>query len=334
MANKWTFTDIDRQEAEPLARFLPGRLYDIHAHCYRVQDLHLTGADSWSDGPSDVSVSLWHTHLSRYMGTGGSSLTGGLFFPAPVRTADLDRENDYLAEQLRSHPASRGLLCVSPGYPQESVAAYLAQPQMAGFKPYYVFSDETPVQQASVPSFCPEWIWEMAHDRRKIIMLHIMKDGAIADPDNRRHIREMCLKYPRARLILAHAARSFHAPHARQGLGALQDLDNVWFDTSAVCEPEALYEVLQRFGAGRLLWGSDFPMSEIRGKCVTVGSGFVWLDNDSIEWERHPYCRPTLIGIESLRALQTACRYADLNKDEIEAVFCRNAMSLLGVGDD
>ncbi len=40
---------------------------------------------------------------------------------------------------------------------------------------------------------------------------------------------------------------------------------------SGICEPQAMMLVLHHFGPGRLLWGSDFPVSSLRGKAVTVG---------------------------------------------------------------
>ena len=124
----------------------------------------------------------------------------------------------------------------------------------------------------------------MAHERGLAITLHLVRDAALADPGNQRDLRSFCTRYPNARLILAHAARGFHAPNTVNGLAGLRGLENVWFDTSGICEPEAFQAILTGFGPRRLLWGSDFPVSEIRGRCVTVGEGFAWLQPDTVLW--------------------------------------------------
>ena len=68
------------------------------------------------------------------------------------------------------------------------------------------------------------------------------------------------------KLILAHAARGFYAPNTVKAIGGLRGLENVWFDSSAVCETAALRAILMEFGPGRLIYGSDFPVSQTRDR--------------------------------------------------------------------
>lgn len=58
-------------------------------------------------------------------------------------------------------------------------------------------------------------------------------------------------------------------------------LDNVVIDTSAICETESFRAALKAFGPRRILWGSDFAVSELRGRCVTTGDYFYWLHPDA-----------------------------------------------------
>jgi glutamate-1-semialdehyde 2,1-aminomutase len=172
----------------------------------------------------------------------------------------------------------------------------------------------------------------MAHEHGLAIMLHIVRDDALADPDNLRELRQCCLKYPNAHLILAHAARGFHAPNTLNGIAGLRGLENVWFDTSGICEPAAFEAILHEFGPRRLLWGTDHPVSEIRGRCVTVGEGFAWLDSDSVRWDKlAPDVQPTLVGLESLRALQMALDTLCLNDADRRDIYADNARRLLGL---
>jgi len=38
MIDNWTFTEIDRKIAKEMADFLPERIFDSHAHIWRVAD--------------------------------------------------------------------------------------------------------------------------------------------------------------------------------------------------------------------------------------------------------------------------------------------------------
>jgi glutamate-1-semialdehyde 2,1-aminomutase len=160
-------------------------------------------------------------------------------------------------------------------------------------------------------------------------MLHLVRDEAIADPENQRQLRRLCRAYPNMRLVLAHIARSFNYRNARNGLKAIADLDHVVLDTSAICEAEAFRPALKVLGPQRILWGSDFPVSEARGRCVTTGSGFYWLHPETSLQQGLPFERMTLIGIESLLALREACEDCGLTHADLQDIFCKNALRLL-----
>lgn len=65
---------------------------------------------------------------------------------------------------------------------------------------------------------------------------------------------------------------------------------------------EAFRAALEILGPRRVLWGSDFAVSEMRGRCVTTGSHSFWLHPQVL----HPDLQApattamTLVGIESL----------------------------------
>ncbi len=330
MVENWTFTDLDKQAAQELQGFLPERIFDAHAHVYRVNDLNVEGAGLFGEGPPEVGIGTWREYGARIFGE--SRLEGGLFLATPTANCDPERVNAYLLAQLDTDPGSRGSILVTPDDTAASLEPLLQHPRVMGFKPYHVFSHDKPTFYAPISSYLPEWAWEVADAQGLTITLHMVKSLAMADPDNQRQIRSMCLKYPKAQLILAHAARGFHAPNTAKGLHALRGLGNVWFDMSAICEPEALVAILRAFGPRRLLWGSDFPVSESRGRAVTAGDGFVWLQADTVNWDKvSPACQPILVGLESLRALKGAVDELGLNGEDVQDIFCDNAWRLLGL---
>lgn len=327
MNNDWLFNENDREIAAQLSEFLPDKIFDVHAHIYRIPDLNISQAGFLAKGPAEVSYKVWKTRITELIC--GKELSGGLFFPMPTEKCDLKSANNFLLSQIKDEELSRGLVMVSPDTNPEELSFLLKQPGIVGMKPYHLFSKEKPTWESSLSGFFPEWQMELANAHGSIVMLHIVKDGAIADPENIKDIRNMCVRYPGIKLVLAHAARCFHAPHATKGIKNLRGLENIWFDLSGICEPEALMVILKEFGPRKLMWGSDFPISQIRGKSVTMGNGFAWLDENFCNWEKSEFANPILVGIESVRAMKLAADEFGLNKTDIQDIFYENANRLL-----
>ena len=329
--NTPAMTELDRQLAADLQERLPPRLFDAHAHLWRQADFEQPAAGIWAGSGDEATPAVWREHLAPQVGA--ARLAGALFIPVPYpRPKRIAAVNAWVLASAAACPGSRALALVAPEMPPDELNPLLASPVLAGFKPYHTFSPVQPTFQAPLQTFLPEWAWALAHERRLVITLHLVRDQALADPENQREIRAYCERYPRARLILAHAARGFHSPNTIRGLAALRGLDNVWFDTSGVCERDAFEAILREFGPRRLMWGTDYPVSQIRGRCVTVGDGFAWLEADSVHWEKTgPQGRPTLVGLESLRALLAAADAFGLDEADLQDLFVGNAERLLGL---
>jgi len=332
MTFNWEYSSIDEIINNKLKDFLPKRVFDSHAHLYRLSDLNINENTFLSEGPKESGFNVWKEHISKIVK--GAELCGGLFFPMVSHNCDIGSSNSFLLEQLELSTNNRGLILISPDSQTMKIEEYLMNPRIIGFKPYFYFSRERPIEESSILSFLPEWIWELAHSRKLTIMLHIVKRKALADHENQDVLCRMCRKYNGVKLILAHAARGFNAQNTIDGLEILKELDNIWFDSSAICETKSLKAVLKCFGSGKLLWGTDFPDSHIRGKCVSVGDGFAWLDNTNVNWEKlFPSCNPVLFGIESLLALNEVADDLELNEDDIKNIFIENALKLFGIGN-
>jgi glutamate-1-semialdehyde 2,1-aminomutase len=155
-------------------------------------------------------------------------------------------------------------------------------------------------------------------------MLHLVRTEAVSDPGNQEALLRLCEKYPRCQLVLAHVARAFNHRTAR-GLKTLAHLPNLWVDTSAIAESEAVQTAIEILGPGRVVYGSDYPISHLRGRCVTVGNQFHWIYAE----EGKPTAM-TLVGIEALLALRSACRQLNLGVADVERIFAGNARAVLG----
>lgn len=312
-----------------LLGFVPDEIFDIHAHPYEPKHFP-PGEWPWLAGVGTLGCREHREALLRYT---PAKKIHGLYFGMPRRTADRDAMNRWVAAEARENGTtlSRSLMVVSPDDDPLKVAEYLRSGLFCGIKVYHCYASRPDTMNASISEFAPEWMWELLHEVRGILMLHIVRDGAMDDVDNQNAIRRLCLTYPKAQLVLAHVARSFNYRYARNGLQTLADLDNVVVDTSAICEAESFRAALEALGPRRMLWGSDFAVSEMRGRCVTVGSHFFWLHPEIIQQDYHPSTsnEMTLVGLESLLTLREACDDAGLMESDVADIFLNNALRLL-----
>jgi glutamate-1-semialdehyde 2,1-aminomutase len=110
-----------------------------------------------------------------------------------------------------------------------------------------------------------------------------------------------------------------------------------------------------------VLYGSDFPVSHLRGRCVGLGDSFLWISADNTNLEvpylvntplaassrqscterqfasaaaRPPCARLelALVGHEALRTLKVAALATRLTDSQVEDIFHNNAAALFGCG--
>ena len=325
-----------------LRSFVPPGAFDAHAHLFDVRLTAGAGQAMLEPGQSAVTRADYTRRVSAWMGD--RCPTGGLFFPFPNPQADTAGQNRWIADQLRGDATSRGLMLVTPKCNPADCEALLSEKGLAnklfvGFKVYHCYASQLAADQPSTfhadcAAFMPEWMWELAHQRELAITLHLVKSQALADPANQTYLRRQCTRYSGAKLILAHSGRSFSARHTIDGIESLRGLDNAFFDNSAICEAGPNEAILRTFGPTRLWFGTDAPISEVRGRCVSIGDGFLWSYDVRPQWEHSPFAQPTLVGIESLLALKQACRTMHMTDRDVEWIFGRGARQALGVPCD
>jgi glutamate-1-semialdehyde 2,1-aminomutase len=312
-----------------LEGFIPDEIYDIHTHPYEPSHF-APDAWPWINGGGRLGCADHRNALLRYMPV---KTIHGLYFAMPHRTADNKAMNDFVREEtkLNGSSLSRTLKVVTPHDDREQVARELRAGIYCGIKVYHVYADRPDTMNASITEFAPDWMWEILNETRGVLMLHMVRNGAVADPDNQREIRRLCKAYPNMKLVLAHIARSFNYRNGRSGLHTIADLENVVVDTSAICETESFRAVWEAFGPRRILWGSDFAVSEARGRCITTGTLFYWLFPDAIQGADKAATdnEMTLVGIESLLCLRELSDDAGLTKGDLKDIFLNNALRLL-----
>lgn len=319
---------VDREFFErELQSFLPDRVFDAHTHLWRSDcaDFRVP------DGPPDIGLAEYQDYIQDIH---PDRLTRSLFIP--FVTADkLDRmaaANEWVATAVAQDPACRGIFFVRPEDDPEWVREQVRRLGLHGLKCYHTMASVRPTWEAAIEDFLPETLVRVAHEEGWVITLHMVKARAVADPANIECIRRYCQQYPDMKLILAHSARGFQPAHNLEGLARLRGLNNLYYDTSANCEPIAHQAILRLIGPDRLMYGSDLPVSHQRGRSVAVADSFLWLYEDTPVWgEKHRAIEPVLIGLEHLRSLKWACWAERLTDSQVEDLFWNNAARLLNI---
>ena len=314
-----------------LRNFVPPGAFDAHAHFYDRSHIGPTFQTSYlKDAPQPGGWVAYQEQVSKWMRDRTPS--GGLFFPMPRKGMDMAAANRFLAEQTAHVEQLKALMLIQPKDDPDQVDDQIEAHGFVGLKVYLVYADRLDPYNAEIAEFLPEWAWQISNQRGLAIMLHMVKPQAIADTANQNYIREHCLRYPDTNLILAHCARSFNVGHILEGLESLRGLDNIYFDNSSICEPQPVEEILRIFGPTRLMFGTDFPVSELRGRAVSSADGFIWLSPTNVDWSTAAFGTNTVLGLESVLALKQGCQRMHLTDSDIEQIFFRNAHQLFNIG--
>jgi glutamate-1-semialdehyde 2,1-aminomutase len=315
--------DVEFYERE-LKSFIPDRVVDAHCHPWR------SGLGQANDLAEEVDAQTFLDYMAAIM---PNRKIRALFLPL-WRHRDLSSlgpANEWNSEQTKTS-GNRGLFVISPTDDPEWVRQEVRRLGLHGLKCYHTFANTDPTWEAEIPDYLPEPLIKVADEEGWFITLHMVKQRAVADPGNLHWIRHYCLNYPNIKLILAHSARGFQPAHNLEGLPALADLDNVYFDSSGNCEPIAHQSIIRIMGHKRLMYGSDFWVSHNRGRSLAAADTFIWLYGDSPEWgEKHLAIKPVMIGLEHLRSMKWACWSEGLSDSQVEDIFWNNAAELLGM---
>ncbi|QDU26080.1 Amidohydrolase [Anatilimnocola aggregata] len=322
----WQVTERDRQLwNDELESFVPPKIFDSHVHLYEQSQFQGAPPALCAEGPAVVNWSEFQSQMNDLM---PGRQIGGTCFGFPAITVDFAATNDFLAQEC-DHRAARAQLLISPAMDADYVREQVLKQRFVGLKPYHLFATTKPTFAALIENFLTPAHMQVAHELGLTITLHIVRSRALADRANQETLERYARQFPNARMILAHAARGFNPQHTLAGIHALRDLRNIWFDTSAVTDAGALEAIIRTCGHRQLLYGSDFPVSHLRGRCVAIGDSFLWLSPANTNLAA-PYAdvQFTLVALESLRTLKVACYATGLSDSQVLDIFYENSADL------
>jgi predicted TIM-barrel fold metal-dependent hydrolase len=335
-ANSIQLNDVDRRIwTEELDQFVPQRVFDVHTHIYRWEfntdpakdcgDLAaLIGRDFPVAGRAELDA--WDAALLP--GRRVQRLSFGFpFQPA----SDFEASNRFVAQETRQMPGSEALMLVHPAMTPEYLEQQVRAQGFLGFKPYRFYARSGDSTNSPFTDFLPEEQIEVAHRLELIIMLHISKRDAIADPRNIDDLRRLTSEYPNVKWILAHCARSYAPWVIQRAADAIRGLPNVWYDASSVCDSDVIEALMEAVGPERVMYGSDdLPVGASRGKYITFGYAWAFLSesNHSLDLS-HCNGQMTFVLYEQLRAMRRAAMRLELTPVQIDNLFYNTAAELV-----
>lgn len=329
----WIHNQADQDMiARDLKNFLPDRIFDAHAHLVHFDHFAPNPVPAYLQGnPEAIGIETYRKQIEWLHPN--NRTVGGLFFGIAFN-GDRHGNNDFIASEVVQAQQqgfnALGQMIIAPDDDIDWVREQVKQHGYVGLKCYHTLATglDIPTWLAPLEAYLPEKFAALADELGLSITLHMVRDRALADPVNQASIRGYCERYPNMRMILAHAGRGFNPWHTIEGIHSMSGLDNVWFDTSAITDSGAFEAIINTIGHHKLMYGTDFFVSHMRGRSVAIGDSFHWLYAEELTVANHTVLQPVLIGLESLRTLRLACYNTKLNDSQVEDIFYNNAARL------
>ncbi len=261
--------------------------------------------------------------------------------PLPLREADLEDANRYIADVVRRDARVSGFILSDPRDTKRTVAMFReaekAGVRFRGVKPYYDLLGKSNFD-TGMGEFVPRGVLEFMNAERLILMLHTAGMG-MCDPANRDFVRGIADDFPHVTVILAHMGR-YVKPEDFLPFWSSDVLDrpSVFLEMSSVTEESVYSLVLAREDVrGRVLFGSDVPYGLITGvERWSEEGGALFATRDRYHWSEEAQSGRTDLTYNtyhSIHALKRVMEEMGLPSEECEElkqkIFCGNARALL-----
>lgn len=278
LADSLAFTPRELSWQRELLDWLPRDLIDAHTHSNAKE--HVRWIDDRSRGHMLSTFPYFTLEESRHLQT--------IFFPGKrvrmlrfaktFRGVDHRAANRYLLDGASED--DRVALYGLPDDPSYTIAE-LTGGQYAALKMYYSYL--APPATDIYQYFRPE-ILRVAQDHNIPIILHLPRVVTRCADD----LRELLRDFPDLRVVLAHMGLTkMVVPGLDESYAEFARHDNVYLDTAMVPGADVLALGLRHFGHGRILFGSDEPLSlvraiayehPVRGQRLVTPYPYHWVD--------------------------------------------------------
>ncbi len=321
-----------------LKNFLPDSFIDIHTHVWK---------STFKPYGASNGGATW-THLVADEQT-AEDLLGALKTLYPGKTVtplvfggvdqDVRQCNDYVAETAAKYHYPT-LLRTDYSMTADEVEREVARCGCIGLKPYLTNCPPyIPNGEIRIFDFLPHEHLEVANRHGWIVMLHIARAMRLRDPVNVAQLMEIERLYPNVKLIVAHIGRAYSKQDVGDAFETLRHTEHMLFDFTANLCDDAIRDCIEAVGTGRLMFGSDLPICNMRMYRITDPvTGFyknvvprglygdVSGDAHMLESDEKTI---TLMVYEQLRAFRRVAQALRLSDRQVEEIMYTNSKNLI-----
>lgn len=313
-----------------LKGFLPARIFDAHVHLFDRSCLQPETRFQADHVYQKVGGTFPLEHYLEWVAALCPEQTFHVnAFGHPTYESDLDASAVY-AGRCADNRRFFGMAMVSPRDTADAVARRVADNKLIGYKPYLSFVEGKAAGEITLFDMLPDAQMQVADERGLAVTLHIPRPGRLADPVNQSQMVELCKRYPRAKIIIAHIGRAYYLSSVVGYLEGIAACPNAYIDTAMINHEGVLEYAFKNFPRERILFGSDAPIAWLRGKSVEINNQYAYLmgENYAIGTSIYDAGRAvdyTTFFYEQLRGIRQAAERAGLSASDVEDFFFNNA---------
>ncbi len=320
---------------ERISAEIPDKILDFHTHIWLSAHWKYIPWETQSAG-TKYMVSEENYSIEQLIADGKLLFPdkeyNAVCFGSPSPVADHDKTNAYTAETKTNknlYPLMiAGLNTTAPDRIREMISN-------DGFYGYKVFLNwfGNDYGNIRVQDMIGKEEMEIANEFRLIVLLHVPRDGRLADPEIQSGVQWLSKSYPDAKIVLAHCGRAYLPDEMKNAIHSVKGLDNVYFDTAMVMDPLVIERVFDNMDSKRVLFATDLPIAMMRGRRVQVADH--WVD---LVYEGNPESafrvqsnnmRATFMVYEIIHAIIRAGEMAGISDESIRDIFYNNGIKLL-----
>ena len=321
---------IYRQE---LADFLPGKILDSHVHLLYPTDF----PSDFAFEPTSIYTKFGSVFAledcRRWMATLLPEQTFSLNafgHPGP----EVNRDTSAAAVgKIVDHETCFGMALVGSDDTADALERRVRDNHLIGLKPYQSMVTTKPTTDVEVNDLLTDDQLALANDMHLAITFHIPGTQRLADDTNRAQMVALCRRWKNIRFIFAHIGRAYWLSNVEGHLTELADCPNAYFDTAMVNHNEVLAYTFNHFPRERLLFGTDIPVSLLRGKSVEINNQYAYVMAENYRigttiHDPHSTVRFTSFFYEQLRGIKRAAAAAHWSRRDVKNFFHTNAYNL------
>jgi len=319
---------IYQNEIKP---YLPKRIFDAHTHIQipryhpNLEQLMPITKDPLFNMIDMETMNHWWESLFP------DSKVNGLLLGMPTKGCDINGVNRYLADNI-DRGMNRYSILVSPDMSDSELEKQINDLKPAGLKPYMCFSKLKNYNESGICDLIPESQIALADKYHLKITLHVAKPRGMADDNNISEINRLTKKYPDCDFILAHCGRCFISPNMEYAIKRIEPADNLYFDTSAVCDTGVFLYLFNGFDRRKLLFGTDLVMATgFRGTYLRMGMSWDWYCEDAVKRPNGMEIKATFAAYENLCATFCAAKFSNFTPDDYNNILYNNSAALFGL---